>query len=201
VNAKNKPLLCYVTDRRQLPAGRTLEQTVSGALAAGAEWIQIREKDLPAADLLTLVRATLTQCARTTARVIVNDRLDVALAAEAHGVHLGSQSLPMDAASGWLRAAGLGGMFLRGASCHALEEVRRAIDAGADYAFFGPVFPTPSKVRFGPSLGLGALEEVCRSVSIPILAIGGVTRENLAQCVNAGAAGAAAIRMFQEARW
>lgn len=198
MTAKNKPVLCYVTDRAQLLGGRTLQEAISSAIAAGAGWVQIREKDLAAAELLKLVRAVLARCANTPVQVIVNDRLDVALAAGAHGVHLGGQSLPAGEVTRWLRPSALAGKFLAGVSCHAVDDVRNAERAGASYAILGPIFDTPSKVRFGPSLGIAALQEACRAVRIPVLAIGGVTRENIPQCVAAGAAGIAAIRMFQE---
>ncbi len=197
MDEKNKPLLCWVTDRKQLPPGHSFEDAVTAALAAGVDWIQIREKDLPARELLRRVRETLVRCADCNVRVLVNDRLDVALAGGAHGVHLGRESLPLREATRWIRSAGLGGKFLFGVSCHSVEELQAAARDGADYAIFGPVFDTPSKRRFGPPLGLEALREACLSTRIPVLAIGGITREKVAECMGAGAAGVAAIRMFQ----
>lgn len=94
---------------------------------------------------------------------------------------------------------GAGREFLVGASCHSLDGAERAAAEGADYVFFGPVFATPSKASFGEPQGLARLEQVSRAISIPVLAIGGITEKNAAACIAAGAAGIAAIRLFQEA--
>jgi len=186
--------------------------------------------------------------------LLINDRLDVALAVGAAGVHLGGESVPVAEVtrlrspvapaprpplSGGSRAghpaesenkiqaragskrlgkgtqAGAGRRrneidaaegppslpegFLVGRSCHSAEEVLEAERGGADYVYFGPVYATPSKARFGPPQGLEALAAVCRRVRIPVVAIGGITLENAADCLAAGAAGVAAIRLFQEA--
>ena len=131
------------------------------------------------------------------ARVLVNDRLDVALAANAAGVHLGEKSLPLEAVTEWRRSTGRLD-FLVGVSCHSLESARAAERGGADYIFFGPVFATPSKAAFGAPQGIDRLREVCASVKIPVIAIGGVNLENARVCLSAGAGGAAAIRLFQE---
>jgi thiamine-phosphate pyrophosphorylase len=132
--------------------------------------------------------------------VIVNDRLDVALAAGAAGVHLGRESLGAREVVSWCRGGHAPAEFLVGVSCHSLAEAREAERAGAAYIFFGPVFDTPSKRGMGEPQGLARLGEICRVVKIPVLAIGGVSEENAAECIRAGAAGIAAIRMFQDAR-
>jgi thiamine-phosphate pyrophosphorylase len=133
----------------------------------------------------------------TGTRVLVNDRLDVALAANAAGVHLGENSLPLEAVSGWRRASGRLD-FLIGVSCHSLEAARAAERGAADYIFFGPVFETPSKAAFGAPQGIESLREICTAVQIPVLAIGGINLENARACLAAGAAGVAAIRLFQD---
>jgi thiamine-phosphate pyrophosphorylase len=134
---------------------------------------------------------------------LLNDRLDVALVEGADGVHLGENSLRPEEVRQLLREhAGsqhLKNNFLVGVSCHSLESSQQAAAAQADYIFFGPVFATPSKASFGPPQGPDRLAEVCRSVSIPVLAIGGITTENAPSCLQAGAAGIAAIRLFQDA--
>jgi thiamine-phosphate pyrophosphorylase len=131
-------------------------------------------------------------------RILVNDRVDVALTEGAGGVHLGENSLPVADARRLIEARQPRQDFLIGVSCHSLESARVAGDDGADYIFFGPVFATPAKAVFGEPQGLTRLAQACRSVSVPVLAIGGVTLENAAACMASGAAGIAAIRLFQE---
>lgn len=210
---RKSPLLCYVTDRRALPELNpsvplaALARKIEEVVAAGIDWVQIREKDLPASALASLTR----QCLQITAkystnragaiRVLVNDRLDVAIAERAHGVHLGEKSLPVAEAKrlveSALRRHDVDEPFLIGVSCHSIEAAMAAQRDGSDYIFFGPIFPTPSKVSYGEPQGLTRLADVCRSVSIPALAIGGITLENASACLGAGAAGIAAIRLFQ----
>jgi thiamine-phosphate pyrophosphorylase len=207
------PILCYVTDRKSLPFAHgydrrdALLQRIAAALAAGVDWIQIREKDLSANEIASLTREALGQTNRTnqrdviTTRILVNDRLDIAFSERAAGVHLGERSLPVREVRKWLdarpdRAAHEN--FLVGVSCHSMESAVSAAQNGADYIFFGPVFATPSKEAFGAPQGLPLLAEICRSVNIPVLAIGGVTLENAPACFAAGAVGLAAIRLFQE---
>ena len=174
-----------------------LLETIRRAAAAGINWIQIREKDLETRKLTELVRLAAEGARETGTRILVNDRLDVALAAGAAGVHLGKTSLLVETVAEWRRCAGHA-EFRIGASCHSTEGVRAAEGAGADYIIFGPVFPTPSKAAFGAPQGIERLHDACRAVRIPVLAIGGVTIENAHSCFAAGAAGVAAIRLFQE---
>jgi thiamine-phosphate pyrophosphorylase len=196
-----KTVFCYVTDRRSIlpaaPAGvsASLIEIAERAAAAGMDWIQIREKDLAGGALFQLTSEILRRAA--SARVLVNDRLDVALAAGAAGVHLGGAGLPVSAVRGWVGERGRRA-FLVGKSCHSLGESLVAQAEGADYVFFGPIFATPSKLAYGAPQGIDRLAEVCRRVSIPVIAIGGITTENAAECVAAGARGVAAIRLFQE---
>ena len=205
-----KLIVCYVTDRRSLLSPRAtteseaaLVQQIDAAVRAGVDWVQIREKDLPARSLLDLTRAAIRTCAPPgrpgRARILVNDRMDVAWAAGAGGVHATETSLPIPALIEARRASGRAD-FLVGASCHSLRRVESAAAEGADYVFFGPVFATPSKAEFGPPQGLAALAEACKAVSIPVLAIGGITLETCRACADAGAAGVAAIRPFQQSR-
>lgn len=175
----------------------SLRDSIRRAAAAGADWIQIREKDLEARSLVELVRFAAAETRGTPGRVLVNDRLDVALAAAAAGVHLGEKSLPLEIVAGWRRSAGRSD-FLIGASCHSLESARAVERGGAYYIFFGPVFASPSKAAFGAPQGIERLRQVCAAVEIPVLAIGGVNLDNAGECIAAGAAGIAAIRLFQE---
>lgn len=171
-------------------------QLIEAAVAAELSLIQIREKQLSTRVLYELVvkGAALTRGSRT--RLLVNDRVDVALTAPADGVHLASDSMP---------AADVrqlcSGEFLIGASTHSLAEAKVSRDSGADFVLFGPVFETESKKRFGPPQGLEKLKEVSTELgAFPVLAIGGVTVENSLECFRAGASGVAAIRLFGDAR-
>jgi thiamine-phosphate pyrophosphorylase len=180
------------------PGMARVHDAIRSAVVAGAAWIQIREKDLEASPLVELTRFAVAETRATDAIVLVNDRLDVALAANAGGIHLGEKSLPLEAVIEWRRSAGRSD-FLVGVSCHSLESARAAERGGADYIFFGPVFATPSKAAYGAPQGVERLREVCASVAFPVLAIGGVNLENARPCMAAGAAGIAAIRLFQDA--
>ncbi len=204
-------LLCYVTDRHSLSvrepsdAYQALLRKIEAAATAGIDWIQLREKDLSGKDCGSLTRTALQRAADSQAsnaaatRILVNDRLDVALSERAGGVHLGENSLPLQETKRLAESRDRRKDFLIGVSCHSLEAAKSAASGGADYIFFGPIFATPSKAAFGAPQGLEQLAAVCRSVSIPVLAIGGVTLENAASCLSAGASGIAAIRLFQDA--
>jgi thiamine-phosphate pyrophosphorylase len=200
-----------------------LLERIRDAAAAGVDWIQLREKDLETGALLDLARGAIaaarTGCSgfaggagtqertrmlnRIPNRILINDRLDVACAAGADGVHLGKGSVPIREVSRtmahWKRVAQRPD-FLAGVSCHSVEAGIAAARDGAGYLFFGPVFTTPSKISFGPPQGVDVLGELCRAVQIPVLAIGGITRENAKECLEAGCAGIAAIRLFQETK-
>jgi thiamine-phosphate pyrophosphorylase len=205
-------LLCYVTDRHSLseaevgPALETLLLKIEAAAGAGVDWIQIREKDLSGKDCGLLTGDALQRAANSTAsngaptRILVNDRLDVALSEHAGGVHLAENSLPLPEARRLANTRAQSQGFLIGVSCHSLEAARCAASNGTDYLFFGPVFATPSKAALGAPQGLERLAAVCRAVSIPVLAIGGITLANASACLAAGASGIAAIRLFQDAR-
>ena len=130
----------------------------------------------------------------------MNDRLDIALAVAASGVHLSNESVQAREVVRWCRVGNAPPEFLIGVSCHRLEEVQAAEIAGADYAFFGPVFDTPSKRAFGAPHGVHELGAITRAVQIPVIAIGGIDEENAMECIGAGADGIAAIRLFQEPR-
>jgi len=180
--------LYVVTDRHEA-AGRDLEEIVVAAAQGGAGAIQLREKDLSARDLYALGARLQAALVPYGVPLLINDRLDVALALDAAGVHLAGHSLPTAVAR---RVLGAGKLL--GVSTHSVEEARGAAEDGADFIVFGPVFTTPSKVVYGPPQGLQHLSTVVRAVSIPVIAIGGIDHTNLPQVMQAGAYGVAMIR-------
>jgi thiamine-phosphate pyrophosphorylase len=225
--ARKSHILCYVTDRRSLsspaPSGvsSALLQKIATIALAGVHWVQIREKDLSARELTKLTRDALRSTAQrpdstsSATRILVNDRVDVALAERADGVHLGENGLPVDEVKRLIEsrrslrvtqaplpepAKPAASDFLLGVSCHSLEGAKSVAASGASYIFFGPVFATPSKAAFGRPQGVERLAEVCHAVRLPVLAIGGITLENAEACFAAGASGIAAIRLFQDSR-
>jgi thiamine-phosphate pyrophosphorylase len=175
---------CLITDRRKLPPGTGL---VEFALSRRPDVVQLREKDLEARELAEIAAGMISGGLR----VIVNTRVDVALACGAAGAHLPGNSPPPRL---WRPIAPPG--FVFGVSCHTLEEVRRAEAEGADYVFFSPVFTPISKAGYGLAAGLERLAESCAAVRIPVWALGGITVENEPLCMKAGAAGVAGISLF-----
>lgn len=183
--------LCYITDRRALERKPLLPRIIE-ACGAGVDLVQIREKDMAVRDLVELVKAALDGARGTCARVVVNDQVDMALGLGAHGIHLGTQSIPPAAVRAHAPKD-----FLVGVSCHSLEEATGAENAGADYILLGPIFETPSKLSYGPPLGLEKLKQVAARVAIPVLALGGTTVGRVKPCLDAGANGIAGISLFQ----
>jgi len=179
--------LLVVTDRHQTN-GRPLVPLLQRVLTTTAPAIQLRERDLSTRDFVTLAREVqaLTSSRRT--QLLVNDRIDVALALDGVGVHLRSNSLPVSAVRQLL-----GSRRLVGISVHTIDEAVQAESQGADYIVFGPIYETPSKQMFGPPLGIHTLEKVCRLIRIPIIGIGGVTAARAREMRRAGAFGAAVI--------
>ena len=171
----------YVTDRRQ---GDVLT-SASRAIRNGVDMIQIREKDLAARNLFDLVCRVRDMAAGSKTRVLVNDRLDIALAAGVDGVHLPSNGLPAERVRPLVKLLGI--------STHTLDEAIHAERAGADFVVFGPIFDTPGK----RPVGLEPLRTVASQLKIPVLAIGGINEENSKEILDAGAAGIAGIRLFQ----
>ena len=191
--------ICVVTRARGAAGSAergALIERLAAAASAGADMIQVRERLFDDRALLAFVQELIRAVEPTTCRVLVNERTDIALAAGAAGVHLRSDSpAPSD-----VRAIVPAG-FIIGRSVHALEEATfTAAAGGCDYRLFGTVFPSASKPDGHPIAGVAALADVCRAVTLPVLAIGGITAARAAEAAAAGAAGVAAISWFSEAR-
>jgi thiamine-phosphate pyrophosphorylase len=196
-------LLYYITDRSQFAGNHEhqLEQVLERmewAARCGVDFVQLREKDLDGRDLEALAHAAMERIRRagTATRLLINSRTDIAIAAAADGVHLRSRDVsPVDARKTW-RAARIEPAPVIAVSCHTEEEAAASKSAGADFAVFGPVFGKKDVAEI-PAVGLEPLRQACR-YGIPILALGGITAENAAACMQAGAKGIAGIRLFQE---
>jgi thiamine-phosphate diphosphorylase len=192
-----RPVLCLVTDRQRLAPIASSDDALVGfvgaAARAGVDLVQVRERDLDGRALTRLVHRCLEAVAGTRARVLVNDRLDVALAAGAHGVHLPGHGVPAVRA----RSIAPRGFLIGRSVHHASEAARVAEEGGLDYLVFGTVFATSSKVGVAPA-GVEGLAAAVAAVRLPVLAIGGVTLERAPEIARAGGAGVAAIAMFSE---
>ena len=195
-----RPLIYLITSgettARTTPATEDFAnvlQLVRTAVAARIDLVQIREKNLSASVLYQLAASAAGITTGSATKLLINDRADITAAAGADGVHLTSSSLP----TAVVRQA-FGDGFLIGVSTHSLGEASLARSSGADFVVFGPVFETTSKREYGAPLGLNNLATVCAELSpFPILALGGVTLDNVAECIRAGAGGVAAISMLQ----
>lgn len=174
-------------------AAHDLSAAVAAAIAGGVQWVQLRDKSMAAGNLLALAMALGQLCRTMGAGFIVNDRVDVALAAGAAGVHLGEAGLPPAAVRPLLPP----GMLL-GVSVHARADAQAAAAAGADYLTFGNVYATPSHPG-RPGTGPLALAQVVAAVNIPVLAVGGITTDNVAPVLATGCAGVAVISAILQA--
>jgi thiamine-phosphate pyrophosphorylase len=212
---RERPLLLYyITDRLSLGNDETqrrrrLLQKISEAARQGVDFIQLREKDLAARELELLARdvaaaikdSTADASAGPGAKLLINSRADVALASSADGVHLHSHDIsPRNVREIYSRAAHSRPAPIISVACHDQEEVACAAREGADFAIFAPVFEKRNRGSQNSSTvpaGLKALRQACRE-KIPVIALGGITLQNARDCARAGAAGIAAIRLFQE---
>jgi thiamine-phosphate pyrophosphorylase len=184
------PVVHLLTDRRLEPDPAARAGAALAGLPPGTAAVHLREKDLGGRDLLSVARALRAVCSARGQLLLVNDRLDVALAAGADGVHLPAAGVAPGDARRLLPAGALVGV-----SCHSAEDVARARDGGASYAFLSPIFDTPSKREYGPPLGIDALRRAAR-LGLPLVALGGVGPETAAALRAAGAHGVAAIRAW-----
>ena len=178
----------YLITDRQATGGRDLALVVEEALKGGVKAVQLREKDLSSRDLYELAFAMRKLTKRYDAALFINDRVDIALAVDADGVHLGGNSLPIHQAR-----KVLGKKRMIGVSCHNQVNALAAQDFGADFITYGPVFHTPSKAAFGSPVGVNSLKEVAPRLRIPVFALGGITSRNTRRVISAGAHGIALI--------
>lgn len=196
-----KPIIYLITSGATTPTSTPSSEDFQNVLAlvragcrATIPLIQLREKNLNARTLYELAVRCVEITRGTKTRLLVNDRADIARAAGADGCHLTTRSI----AASVIRRT-FGPDFLIGVSTHTLSEARAARDNGADFAVFGPVFDTPSKRAGGLPIGVESLREAALTLSpFPLLALGGITRENAAETLRAGASGIAAIRLFSK---
>ena len=178
----------YLVSDRHQTRGRDLLSVIEAALEGGIRAVQLREKDLSGGELLALAEEAQDLCQRYHAALLINDRIDVALAVEAMGVQLGKISLPIETGR-----ALLGPNRWIGASIHSVAEVGPAITGGADFLVFGPVYFTPSKASFGAPQGIAALKKIVETSKLPVYAIGGIRSSNVRELRDTGARGIAVI--------
>ena len=198
-------LLCYITDRSQFSGNesarrRRLLEKITEAARCGLDFIQLREKDLIVRELELLAREAICavrENSSSTTQLLINSRTDVGLAVGADGVHLRSDDISSSDVRKTLNHHGRGARarFTIGVSCHSIHEVRQAVDHAA-FVVFGPIFKKKAASGSG-AVGIEALHQACLE-KIPVLALGGISVENAGICLQAGAAGIAGIRLFQE---
>ena len=179
--------LYLITDRHQTD-GRPLTEVVRRSLEGGVRAVQLREKDLSGAELYRLAAELRRLTNDFNARLIINDRPDLALAAEADGVHLGVNSLPLAAAR---RVLGEGKII--GYSAHSIDEALQAQGDGADFVSFSPVYPTPSKAAYGAPCGVNKLADAAAALNIPVIGLGGISQANITEALSANIQGIAVI--------
>lgn len=178
----------YVITDRRLARGRSHEEIAAAAVAGGATVVQLRDKELTTRQLADAAARMLAVLRPAGVPLVINDRVDVVLAVDADGVHVGPDDLPVEVARRIL-----GPSRLVGASAGTVEEAVQAQTQGADYLGVGSVFETSSKADAGPPIGVEGLRRIVQAVRLPVVAIGGITHANAAQAIRAGAAGVAVI--------
>jgi thiamine-phosphate pyrophosphorylase len=178
----------YLFARYSALGTRHFFEAIEEALKGGVQAIQLREKDLDTRSLLHMAYSLRELTSRYKAKLFINDRVDIALPVDADGVHLGGDSIPASAAR---KAAGEA--MLIGVSTHSIGEAVKAEEEGADFITFGPIFETPSKMKYGKPLGPELLRQVRDKISIPVFAIGGIKKEKVGSVLAYGATGIALI--------
>ncbi|HDZ62098.1 MAG TPA: thiamine phosphate synthase [Nitrospirae bacterium] len=194
--------LYLITDRSIVHRQSSIVKAVELALKGGVRAIQLREKDMGTRELLKLAYKMREYTNKYNARLFINDRVDIALAVEADGVHLTQNSIPVDAVRKAVNASRFTrhtSRLLIGVSTHSLKEARQAEINGADFITFGPVYKTPSKLKYGDPVGTDRLKRAVRQISIPVFAIGGVKGRNISELKRSGAHGIAMISGIFEA--
>lgn len=177
-----------ITDRKLFGSSDAMLDAIEKALRGGVKAVQLREKDLGIRELLDLAYRMRALTARYGAKLFINDRVDIALAVDADGVHLSRTSIPVQAA----RKAS-GERLMIGVSTHGVQEAQQAEADGADLITLGPVYETPSKMQYGMPIGIHLLNEAARNCNIPVFAIGGITIGRIEEVLRQGAFGAALI--------
>jgi thiamine-phosphate pyrophosphorylase len=188
--------LYLITNRKLVTCHLSLVTAVREALKGGVKAIQLREKDLNTRELLKLAYKMRALTEKYNAKLFINDRLDIALAVEADGVHLTQNSIPADAVRKAVRASCITHhalRFLIGVSTHSLKQAKEAEKAGADFITLGPIYRTPSKLKYGKPLGIDTLKAVSKKVKIPVFAIGGIKGDKINNVMETGAYGFAMI--------
>lgn len=180
--------LYLITDRKVLSSHFSLLSSVEAALKGGVKAVQLREKDLGTRELLDMAYTMREITDKYRAKLFINDRVDIALSVEADGIHLGQKSIPAYAVRRIVKDK-----FMIGVSAHSIEEAKQAEKGGADFITLGPVYQTPSKLKYGQPLGVDIIRKAKDEISIPVFAIGGIKKDRIKEVLDAGADGVALI--------
>lgn len=181
------PSLYLITDRN-LPRHLSLKDVVAQAMRGGVSFVQLREKDLPTRNLFALAKEMKELVRNSKGKLLINDRVDIALALQLDGVHLGQSGFPVKEARAIMPK-----QMILGVSTHSLIEAMKAESDGADFITIGPIYPTASKIKYGPPLGLDTLSRTINKIRIPVYPIGGISLENIHEVTEAGGKRAAVI--------
>lgn len=180
--------LYLITERKLVTRYSSLVTAVEEALKSGVKAVQLREKDLGTRELLDMAYTMREITDKYRAKLFINDRVDIALSVEADGIHLGQKSMPAYAVRRIVKDK-----FMIGVSAHSIEEAKQAEKGGADFITLGPVYQTPSKLKYGQPLGVDIIRKAKDEISIPVFAIGGIKKDRIKEVLDAGADGVALI--------